>query len=561
MKEKYRIIPFIIVAVALGIFVYLKTRKLKDFEPQIIAKLQSLVREGSDSLYRLSISGIEVDVVNGRIALVGASLEFDSAVLIKMDSAKAAPNDIFRISLDTLHVDGLSPADLLNTRSINLNVLNINNPTIEVFHEKRKYNSSIKKNTTSLYQKIATQIGTVSVDSLSIKRANFIHHNLSKGNKKSALKDVSLTFNNILIDSTTEYDTTRFLFAKKALISMKDYSFRTSDGLYLLKADNLSVSAPEDVMRISGFSVKPTSGREALDKISPFRKEQYDINITKININGINWWDVLNNEALKVGKMTISDSRIKVYLNRALPPSTKSKVGKYPHQLLMNAKFPVKVDEINISGLDLSYEEYNPKSGKSAVIYFDNTSGTISNITNSARDIAHNPHMKVRARTSFMHDALLQTDFIFDLANYKKGKFSVDIQLTKINKEHLEKIANPLGLVSIKSLNVKKLEAHVDGNDVLGKGNVLLLYDDLKVIPLKRDDDEKNGMKQKWFQAFVINSFILKDKNPSGNDKPRNPTAEFVRESDKSFFNLVWKTILVGILKTVGAKPELAKSK
>lgn len=270
MKEKYRIIPFIIVAVALGIFVYLKTRKLKDFEPQIIAKLQSLVREGSDSLYRLSISGIEVDVVNGRIALVGASLEFDSAVLIKMDSAKAAPNDIFRISLDTLHVDGLSPADLLNTRSINLNVLNINNPTIEVFHEKRKYNSSIKKNTTSLYQKIATQIGTVSVDSLSIKRANFIHHNLSKGNKKSALKDVSLTFNNILIDSTTEYDTTRFLFAKKALISMKDYSFRTSDGLYLLKADNLSVSAPEDVMRISGFSVKPTSGREALDKISPF---------------------------------------------------------------------------------------------------------------------------------------------------------------------------------------------------------------------------------------------------------------------------------------------------
>lgn len=79
----------------------------------------------------------------------------------------------------------------------------------------------------------------------------------------------------ILIDSTTEYDTSRFLFAKKALISLKDYSFRTSDRLYFLKAGSVSISAPENVMRISDFSLKPAVSRAAFDKTSGFRKEQF----------------------------------------------------------------------------------------------------------------------------------------------------------------------------------------------------------------------------------------------------------------------------------------------
>ncbi|HMF73535.1 MAG TPA: hypothetical protein VK616_18775, partial [Flavitalea sp.] len=195
MKRKYVILLFIIAAVTAGIFIYLQTRKLKDFEPQIIAKLQSLVRVGSDSLYRLSIEGIEVDVVKSRIGLVNASLQVDSSVLIKMDSAKVAPDDIFRISLDSLYIDGLSPADLLDTRSIHLDVLNVENPDIEVFHKKRRYNSVKRKDTSSLYQKLAGQIGSFSVDTLFIKDAGFIHHNLAMTSKRSELKDVSVSFN------------------------------------------------------------------------------------------------------------------------------------------------------------------------------------------------------------------------------------------------------------------------------------------------------------------------------------------------------------------------------
>ena len=561
MKRKYLISLLVIAVLAAGILIYLRTGKLKDFEPQIIAKLQSLVRKGSDSLYRLNIEGIEVDVVKARIGLVNASLEVDSSVLIKMDAAEGAPDDIFRITLHSLYIDGLDPADLLDTKSIHLNQLNIDNPTIEVFHKKRKYNSEKRKDTTSLHKKLADQISSFSLDTLLIKDADLIHHNLAATNKKSEVKDVSIHFNKILIDATTEYDTTRFLFAKEALISLKDYSYRTSDGSYFLKADAVSISAPKNMMEIRGFSLKPAMSRTAFDKATGFRKEQYDITVKSIGINQINWWDLLNEDGLTADTMKISDSRVKVFLNRALPAPPKTKVGNYPHQLLMKLKLPVQIDKIKVAHLDLQYEEYNPKSGKSAEIYFDNTSGTISNITNQAGEIRKDQFMRVSAQTFFMHDAPLQSEFSFDLAHYKEGNFQVDMKLTGIDKEQLEKVANGLGLFSIQSLNIKRLEAHVDGNDKLGKGNVLLLYDDLKITPLKKDSDSKGGLKQRNLLGFVINSFVLKDNNPSGNEKPRNPNGQFVRETDKSFFNLVWKTILVGILETVGANPKLAKSK
>ncbi len=561
MKTKYIISLFIIIVITAGIFVYLQTRKLKDFEPQIIARLQSLVREGTDSLYRLSIEGLEVDVVKARIGVLNASLEVDSSILTKMDSAKIAPNDIFSISLRSLYIDGLGPADLLNTKTIRLKMLDIENPFIEVFQKKRKYNPDTSSDTSSLYQKLSGQISTFSVDSLSVNGATFIHHNLSPEKKKSELKNVSLSFKNILIDSSTAYDTSRFLFAKKALITLKDYSFRTPDKFYFLKADSISISAPSNMMQISGASLKPAMSKAAFIKATGFRKELFDITINDITVDSINWWSLLNKEGLTAGTVNITDSRVKVYLDRSLPAPAESKVGNYPHQLLMKLKLPVKIDRINVKNLDLSYEEYNPKSEKSATIYFDNASGIISNITNNADAVRKDPYMKASVRTFFMHKSPLQSSFTFDLAQYKKGNFSVDMQVTKIDQEQLKEITNNLGMLSLESVNIKSLQAHVDGSDVLGKGKVLLLYDNLRIVPLKKDGDSNGGLKQRNLRGFLMNALIVKDENPSGNKEPRKATGEFVRETDRSFFNLVWKTILVGILQTVGANPKLAESK
>jgi hypothetical protein len=54
---------------------------------------------------------------------------------------------------------------------------------------------------------------------------------------------------------------------------------------------------------------------------------------------------------------------------------------------------------------------------------------------------------------------------------------------------------------------------------------------------------------------------VLKKDNPKKGKAPRKVQAQFERMPTKGFMALVWKTILVGILKAVGAPEKMAYKK
>ena len=104
----------------------------------------------------------------------------------------------------------------------------------------------------------------------------------------------------------------------------------------------------------------------------------------------------------------------------------------------------------------------------------------------------------------------------------------------------------------------KELTATISGNNAGASGKILLLYNDLHIIPLEKSSKTKNGLGKKNLTSFIANSFFIKNDNPSGNKAPRNPDCNFTRNVHSSFFNLLWKTTFVGILKTIGAPEKIA---
>ena len=74
-------------------------------------------------------------------------------------------------------------------------------------------------------------------------------------------------------------------------------------------------------------------------------------------------------------------------------------------------------------------------------------------------------------------------------------------------------------------------------------------YSDLKVDVLKRGK-KSNDVKKKGLKSLVAN-IIVKNNNP-GNGALREVNPHYDRNVQKSFFNLVWKTIFTGMKKTVG---------
>jgi len=109
-----------------------------------------------------------------------------------------------------------------------------------------------------------------------------------------------------------------------------------------------------------------------------------------------------------------------------------------------------------------------------------------------------------------------------------------------------------MGEFMIKKGTIQKGIAQVTGDNFKATGKGELLYTNLYLIGLKKDKNKPGGIKKKSIISFFGNVFFIKDNNPSKGNPVRIVDFYFQRQSKTTFFSLVWGTIYLGILKTIG---------
>ena len=537
MRKKWVIVLSSLSVIIIAVFVYFKLRGTKDFEPLIKEKLQQLVLEGSDSLYRLDIDKIEVDISDAHIIVKNASLNIDSARLVLLDSLKRAPNDVFKVSLKDLVIDGIGPDDFLKKKNIDLNVIYITEPVVEIFHHKRAYNYSPPDSVT-LYKKIGKEVGHFSINQLSVQNIDFKYHNVSNGNKLTHFKNVSFDFRSILIDSSTQNDSTRFLYAKDAKITLSDYNITTPDSLYHFHVDSMILNAASRKLDLSNLSLKPVGDKEDFSKKLDYYKDRYDITIKKASIQYIEWWQLLSEDGLTARQIKLDDGKVEIFADRTLRDPHKNKVGNYPHQILMRLKLPVMINNIDVNNFKVTYTELNAKTGKKGTITFDDISGSFTNITNRKEVIDQNKYFSLNANAKLMNAGALHALFKFDLANANTGNFSLDLEVGNMDGKELNTATKPLGLFEIKNADIKKILLHMNANDNNSNGTVTFYYNELQVDVLKQDEEQHNKLKKRGLISFIANNFVIKQSNTSDDNNKDPKHVSYKRDPEKSFFKV-----------------------
>ena len=550
MRKKWVIVLSSLSIIIIAVFVYFKLRGTKDFEPLIKEKLQQLVLEGSDSLYRLDIDKIEVDISDAHIIVKNASLNIDSARLVLLDSLRRATNDVFKVSLKDLVIDGIGPDDFLKKKNIDLNVIYITEPVVEIFHHKRAYNYSPPDSVT-LYKKIGKEVGHFSINQLSVLNIDFKYHNVSNGNKLTHFKNVSFDFRSILIDSSTQNDSTRFLYAKDAKITLSDYNITTPDSLYHFHVDSMILNAASRKLDLSNLSLKPVGDKEDFSKKLDYYKDRYDIAIKKASIQYIEWWQLLSEDGLTARQIKLDDGKVEIFADRTLRDPHKNKVGNYPHQILMRLKLPVMINNIDVNNFKVTYTELNAKTGKKGTITYDDISGSFTNITNRKEVIDQNKYFSLNANAKLMNAGALHALFKFDLANANTGNFSLDLEVGNMDGKELNTATKPLGLFEIKNADIKKILLHMNANDNNSNGTVTFYYNELQVDVLKQDEEQHNKLKKRGLISFIANNFVIKQSNTSDDNNKDPKHVSYKRDPEKSFFNLIWKTLFTGLSMTV----------
>ncbi|MGZ8558477.1 MAG: hypothetical protein ACXWWC_09100 [Chitinophagaceae bacterium] len=153
--------------------------------------------------------------------------------------------------------------------------------------------------------------------------------------------------------------------------------------------------------------------------------------------------------------------------------------------------------------------------------------------------------------TQFLNKAPLNVTWLFYL-QHPKGRFDIKGNMGTIFAPEVNPITMPMGPAKLEKGRINSLQFNFEGNDYGMDGTVKMIYEDLKLTILEKVEGTKK-LDKKTLASFAAN-LIVKDDNPKGKDDPRIVTVHFDRDTNRSVFHLVWKSLFKGIKETVGIK-------
>ncbi|MVT06811.1 AsmA family protein [Chitinophaga tropicalis] len=540
----------ILIVFVLGVSRYISHR----WNRQIQWQLRSYVQDISDSLYTLRYANMDLNLLTGSLTLEKVSLIRDPDVYKRMQAQQRAPKLIYSFTADRVSLRYFKVFRYFTTKRLSAGSLQFQNPIVMLELNSRNIDTTAKRNA---YQNISSKIKSLYLGNLILDHTNLRYNVVKKdsGLVFTHLEDLSIQVKDFLIDSAALEDPTRFLYARNYEFGLKEYRYRTPDSLYWMHLKNIRYSAGKQMLRIGQFAAEPRYSRQQFDIRSVYQRDRFDVKLNDIELSELQPRRLLEQQVIWANKLVIGNGDLDIYHNRKLPMSGQLKYGQFPNQLLLKIPIPIYIDTLIGKKADLTYTEINPKSDEAGKLSFKQVRGTFRNITNIDSMIRKKSTITADLDAVFMNSGKLRAHFDFSLKD-TTGGFGVSGQLKDMEGKSLNPILKPLGMVEVKSCYIDDLTFSMTGNERQASGQIKFLYKDLKISILKKEEDS-HEYKRKGLLSLFANALVIKDSNPD-NGETRITYPHFTRDPEKSFFNLVWKTLFTGIKETaLGKNPPI----
>jgi hypothetical protein len=525
-------------------------------KPIVTKELKELVLNATDSLYHIEFSTVNTNYLLGNASIEDVSILPDTNIFNKLVRLKHAPNNIYEVRLKKLTIWNFHPLRLFKDKKLDVDQLLFEHPSVVMINKQFDFNENRPARPyRSPYNYISKFLKRVCVNSIDFRDITFkyINKNLPVPEADS-LDNLNITFKDWLIDAHSATDPSRFYLLKDVLINLNDYDFATPDSLYNMRINALSFKASTGLLHVNRFSLAPRYSEMDFGRVAGYAKDRFNIEMSDIRLTGIDLPLYVKKLQLSATDMTIDNGFVNVFNNNELPSRAEARMGKFPHQLLQTVKGQLSVKKLNLNNIDFRYALFDRYTRQKGKISFENTSGTISNVTNEARVKAKNPFMLASLDSYMMGQGKLHVNFKFDL-NAKNGAFSYNGELTNMKGAVLNKITKPLGLVQVKSGEVKKLSFNVVADESQAKGKLAFAYDDLSIGLLKKVQG-KNRLVKQGLISMLANALVINPANPSKSGQFITAPINFRRDPTNSFFSFIWQSLFQGIKYTVGLTPQ-----
>ncbi len=525
-------------------------------KPIIKKELKELVQKSTNGLYTVEFSDLHTNLLTGSASILDVNFVPDTNVYKQLIASKKAPNNLYYIKLKKIAIKRFKPFNVFLNRRVAISLLLFDKPEVVMVNKHFDFNDDKPpRPNKSPYEYIKKLFKSIRVEVVDFKNARFKYvNNNGTFPEIDSVDNLNVSLRDWLIDSLSAQDTSRFYLLKDVNLNINNYSYATPDSMYHINVNELSFNAASGKLNIKKFGLIPRYSEKEFAKVNGYARDRYTIQLNDINFDGLDLPAYLQKRELKAQQMNITNGGIYVFNDNSYLNLIRDRTGRFPHQLLQLFKTQLTIKKINLKNVNVSYAEFDRDSKHRGQITFDHTSGSIDNVTNSAKVLATNKYMEANLVSYLMEEGKMRVMFKFDLTS-PLGAFEYKGNVANLDGRKLNQITKPLGMVQVNRGFVNELAFNIKADQNIAKGKLNFRFKDLSVGLLKKVEGKERLVKQ-GLLSILANALVINSDNPTNQGKFTAATINYERQPTASFFSFIWRSLFQGVKYSVGVTPQ-----
>ena len=544
-KRKRSIRRIIILAAALVLLFFSLLIILAEFyvEPALRKRLQTLIIDGSDSLYTYNLGSLHASLLGGSVEVDDLDIQVDSTHYNSLKEQHNLPAIIIELNIQRARIRGINVFALLFNKKILINEVSSSEADVRMYRYPKKADTVSVKVKEPLWKAIRPKIKDVQVNSIKLNGIKLLYKD-AEGNEAAKLQfdRCDAVFENIKIDSASVADTSRIGYVENFSLRLNHLKYRTPDSTYKLKAEWITYNSARRQLTIDSFKLQPTLKKD--ERVDSLRKSRYTVTVDKVSFNGVRLDRYLRLNRAEADSVVFQSPMLAVYQDKSGLKSYKSQIGAYPHQKLLEAATTIDMKKFIAHNMQIEVTEKEEDTGEEGSFNLTDLEIAVTNIVNDPDLIKKDPVTTAQA-TGKIIGSPIQASFRFYLDS-SDGKFDVKGRLQNVTATQINPLSTTLANVEIPSAQIESINFFVRGEDFGAISDVQMKYNNLSVVFLKRDKETGENSTRK-FLTKLLNKFAIYTSNPAGGAERKATGIKVARLTTQTFFGIIWQAVFAGM--------------
>ncbi len=536
-------------AISAGLIIY--SRKI---EPMVSARIKEAIYTATDGLYTISFSEIHLNPFTGTVRLDDIQFTANESVYFLMRKKGIQPTHIYSIAVKSLALRRIHPIKVYFNKDLVIKTVHINNPTIRVSYRYPKKEKAEAEDKRTAWQRLSKYLKSIRIGEIVFDNIDFQYTDWSLGKPEiDGVKNMSVRIEDLLIDSLSQNDKSRFYFTKEIFVRVRKHEYLSRDKMYTILFDDLKISTSDRYAWAKGIKIIPRYGEMEYSKLLPTRKAQYKVDLNEVLLSNIDIKRLTDKRQLRASSLNFLNADASIFMDKSKARPTYDRGWHFPQLALKRLRLNTLIDTVNVFNSTITYREYDPLTARAGKIFFNNVNGSVYNFTNDTLTLQKKKWIRARCTSRIFGKARLDFFMNLNLAS-KTEEYNYSGSLGSMNAKYFNQLSRPLALLKINSGKISKVNFSVNADYRKSSGKLLMFYRGLNIGLLRIDSGKM--IHTQMLRSLVANNLLLKEANPSIGEKPRIGYINYTRPDSIAFFGSIWQSLYSGLRETMGLTPE-----